>query len=427
MRPSMFVLYNFIQLAGLLILFPILTVFVACSSKYRDRIPARLSLGLGKKLATKNQSGRTIWLHALSVGEVTSAVPLVRALRKRYPTWKIVVSTTTRSGKKVADMLLAPFADTIIDGPLDLLPTVTRFINCIRPDLFILVETDFWPNILHCLRTKNIPAILVNGRISKKSMTRYQRLDFFFLPMFEAFAFLAMQTRQDMEKMEFLGIAAEKLPILGNLKFATRLHDTEAFSNLQANLLPKNRILFIAGSTHPGEEYILLDCYKRLRSNFPNLFLIVAPRDPARAKEIVDLAIGQGLSISLRSTAVFTSADIFILDSIGELNAFYALADLAFVGGSLVEKGGHNPVEPAAMAKPVFFGPHMEDFSEIADTLIAEGGAIRVNDKEELLQMLTELLENSERSRQMGIAAKKCVLRHQDIIANHLQLIEKVL
>ena len=423
----MFVLYNLIQLAGLLIFFPILVIFVACSSKYRDRIPARLSLGLAEKLSNKNRSERTIWLHALSVGEVTSAAPLVRALRNQYPTWKIVISTTTRSGKKVADMLLAPFADTIIDGPLDLLPTVTRFINCIRPDLFILVETDFWPNILHCLKTKGIPAILVNGRISKKSMSRYQQFGFFFLPMFQAFSFLVMQTRQDKEKMEILGVAAEKLPILGNLKFATRLQDTKAFSDLQAKLLPKERILFIAGSTHPGEENILLDCYKRLQSNFPDLFLIIAPRDPARATEIVDLAMGQGLSTSLRSTAVFTSADIFIVDSIGELNAFYALADLAFVGGSLVEKGGHNPVEPAAMAMPVIFGPHMEDFSEIADTLIVEGGAIRVNDKEELLQILTELLENFERRRQMGQAAKRCVLRQKDIIDNHLQLIEKVL
>ncbi len=423
----MFVLYNLFHLAGLLILFPILVVFVACSSKYRDRIPARLSLGLAKKLAPMNRSGRTIWLHALSVGEVTSAVPLVRALRKQYPTWKIVISTTTCSGKKVAAMLLAPFADTIIDGPLDLLPTVTRFINCIRPDLFILVETDFWPNILHCLNIKGIPAILVNGRISKKSMSRYQRLDFFFLPMFQAFSYLVMQTRQDKEKMEFLGVAAEKLPILGNLKFATRLQDAEAFSDLPAKLFPKERILFIAGSTHPGEENILVDCYKRLRNNFPDLFLIVAPRDPARAKEIVDLAIGQGLSTSLRSKSVFTSADIFIVDSIGELNAFYAMADLAFVGGSLVEKGGHNPVEPAAMSMPVIFGPHMEDFSEIADTLIIAGGATRVSDKEELLQTLTELLDDVERRRRMGQAAKKCVLGHKNIIANHLQLIEKVL
>ena len=424
----MFVLYNIVQLAGLLIFSPILIVFVACSNKYRDRIPARLSFGLAQKDSSKNRSGRTIWLHALSVGEVTSAVPLVRALRKHYPTWKIVVSTTTRSGKKVADMLLAPFADSIIDGPLDLLPTVTRFIDCIRPDLFILVETDFWPNILHCLSAKGIPSILVNGRISKKSMSRYQRLRFFFLPMFQAFSFLVMQTLQDKEKMEVLGLAPEKLPILGNLKFATRLQNTEASSALQAELLPQERILFIAGSTHPGEEQILLECYKRLRHNFPDLFLIIAPRDPARAKEIVDLATRHGLSPSLRSTAVlFANADIFILDSLGELNAFYALADFAFIGGSLVEKGGHNPIEPAALAMPVIFGPHMEDFSEIAETLVTAGGATKINDQEGLFHIITELLENLELRQHMGQAAKKCVLGQKEIIANHLQLIEKVL
>ncbi|MBU1565075.1 MAG: 3-deoxy-D-manno-octulosonic acid transferase [Proteobacteria bacterium] len=424
----MFVLYNILQLAFLLVFSPLITLFVACSSKYRDRVPARLSAGIAQKLSTCKSTARTIWVHALSVGEVTSAVPLVRGLRAKYPGDRIVVSVTTRSGKKVAETLLSSSADCIIDGPLDLLPVVQRFINHIHPNLFILVETDFWPNILLCLKKKEIPTILVNGRVSEKSMTRYQRLRFFFLPMFQCFSFLSMQTLRDKEKMEFLGISQGMLPILGNLKFATRPQQGNTDSpSFLADLLPKDRILFIAGSTHPGEELILIDVYVGLRDNHPELFLIIAPRDPRRAKEIADLAAGYNLQTSLRSHGVFLASDIFVLDSIGELVDFYALADLAFVGGSLVEKGGHNPIEPAAMSIPVLFGPHMEDFSEIADSLVSACGAVKIDSKQEISKVLSGLLNDSDRRSQMGLAAQKCVLERHDIIAKHLDLIAKFL
>jgi 3-deoxy-D-manno-octulosonic-acid transferase len=422
----MFVLYNILQFAFLLVFLPLLILFVAGSSN-ADRIPARLGLRIVEKLGTSKQSSRTIWLHALSVGEVTSAVPLVRGLRARYPTARIVVSVTTRSGRKVADSLLGTLADCIIDGPIDLLPVVRRFIKHIRPDIFILVETDFWPNILLCLKNRRIPAILVNGRVSEKSMTRYRQLGFFFRPMFQCFSALCMQTRRDKDNMELLGISPEKLPILGNLKFATQAPGNTPSPGLYKDFMPQDRILFIAGSTHPGEEELLLDCYVQLRKTHPNLFLVVAPRDPSRSQKIVDLAVGHDLLPQLRSGGVFFPADLLILDTIGELVDFYALADLAFVGGSLVSKGGHNPVEPAAMAIPVLFGPHMEDFSEIAESLIQAGGAREVSDQQQLPKVLDELLLNSDLRAKMGQAAQKCVRRHQTIIANHLQLIEKFL
>ena len=423
----MFVLYNVLQFAFLLVFFPLLTLFVACSSKYRDRLPARLGLGITKKLACNKATVRTIWVHALSVGEVTSAVPLVCGLREKYPNHRIVVSVTTRSGKKVAETLLHSYTDCIIDGPIDLLPVVRRFIRLIRPELFILVETDFWPNLLLGLKNKKIPSILVNGRVSEKSMIRYQQLGFFFQPMFQCLSILSMQTLRDKEKMRLLGISPEKLSILGNLKFATRPQvGTDAPSPI-AGFLPKDRILFIAGSTHPGEERILIDVYAQLRTTHPDFFLLLAPRDPKRAREIVDLATKHGLLASLRSAGVFVPCDLFILDTIGELVDFYALADLAFVGGSLVDKGGHNPIEPAAMAIPVLFGPHMEDFSEIAELLIKAKGAEAVDDGRKMVKILTNLLDDSERRFRMGKAAQQCVLDHRDIIANHLLLIEEFL
>lgn len=423
----MIVLYNIVQLAFVLVFFPLIILFVACSSKYRDRIPARLGIGLATKRTVTTGAPKTIWLHALSVGEVTSAVPLVRGLREKYPTYRIVVSATTRSGKKVADAKLSSFADCIIDGPIDFLPVVRRFIKHIRPDLFILVETDFWPNLLSSLKYYGIPSILVNGRVSGRSMRRYQHLRFFFRPMFQCLAILCMQTLCDRKEMALLGVAPEKLLILGNLKFATRAQEKAPIPKPQIDLLPKNRILFIAGSTHPGEEQLLIDCYQRLRRTHPGLFLMLAPRDPNRAKEIADMATRHGLLAYFRSSQVFLPADIFILDTLGELVDFYALADLAFVGGSLVKKGGHNPVEPAAMAIPVLFGPHMEDFSEIAESLILAGGAIQVDDSGKMSEVLANLLKDRDQRFRMGQAAQKCVNGHRDIIDNHLHLIEKFL
>jgi 3-deoxy-D-manno-octulosonic-acid transferase len=245
--------------------------------------------------------------------------------------------------------------------------------------------------------------------------------------MFQCFSALCMQTLRDKEKMELLGISPEKLPILGNLKFATRARGNAPSSGLPENLVPQDRILFVAGSTHPDEEQLLFDCYAQLRKTNPKLFLVVAPRDPNRAQEIVTLAARRGLLPRLRSGGVFSPADLLILDTIGELVDFYALADLAFVGGSLVSKGGHNPVEPATMAIPVLFGPHMEDFSEIAESLIQAGGAREVSDQQQLSMVLAELLQSSDLRAKMGQAAQKCVYRQQDIIANHLQLIEKFL
>ncbi len=423
----MIVLYNIAQFAFVLVFFPLIILFVACSSKYRDRIPARLGMGIATKPTFKTEAPKTIWLHALSVGEVTSAAPLVRGLREKYPHYRIVISATTRSGKMVADAQLSSFVDCIIDGPIDLLLVVRRFIKHIKPDLFILVETDFWPNILSSLKDYGIPSLLVNGRVSGKSMRRYQHLRFFFRPMFQCLSFLCMQTLRDRKEMALLGVTPEKLLILGNLKFATRTQGKAHLPKPQIDLLPKDRILFIAGSTHPGEEQLLIDSYKRLRNTHPGLFLLLAPRDPNRAKEIAAMATQHGLLTYFRSSQVFLPADIFILDTLGELVDFYALADLAFVGGSLVKKGGHNPVEPAAMAIPVLFGPHMEDFSEIADSLIMAGGAIKVDDSGKISEVLANLLNDPDQRFRMGQAAQKCVNGHRDIIDKHLQLIEKFL
>ena len=423
----MYFLYNILQLVFLPVFFPFIMLFVAGSRKYRGRIPSRLGLGLAGKVPARRFGSRRFWLHALSVGEVTSAVPLATGLRRAYPDSIIVVSVTTATGKKVADALLKGLADDIVDGPLDLLPVVHRFIKCIAPDLFILVETDFWPNLLHCLKNNGVPTLLVNGRISLRSMNRYLRMRFFFRSMFQSFSCLSMQTGRDRDNMLQFGVPQERLPILGNLKFATRTEAGACSVPEIKRLLPTRRLMFLAGSTHPGEERILMKCYIEARKLHPELYLMIAPRDPGRSKEIQELAAQHNLTVLLRSAGNYHPADMFLIDSIGELVEFYGQADIAFVGGSLVPKGGHNPIEPAAMTIPVLFGPDMTDFSEIADSLVDTGGALRVEGLLELTEGLLRLLNSPDERLKAGERARQCVLEQRDIIARHLELIDTLL
>lgn len=421
----MFLLYNILQILFLPIALPFIFLFVLFSHKYRDRIPARLGYGLNRKITS--QRSPTFWIHALSVGEVTSALPLIAGLRNRYREATIIVSVTTRSGKQVADNLLKKTADHVIDGPLDVLPVVLYFIGRIRPDFYILVETDFWPNLLLSLKKKKVPTLLVNGRVSLQSMEGYQKAGFFFKTMFASFSALAMQTERDKDNMIALGLNADQMHTLGNLKFDTQASPASKHSSNRPRPIPEESILFIGGSTHPGEEEILLDSYCRIRQTYPEVFLIIAPRDTNRAGSIQALGEERGLKTALRTTTLAGKADMFILNTIGELIDFYALSDIAFVGGSLVKEGGHNPIEPAAMGIPVLFGSDMEDFSEISTMLIEQGGAIQVATQAELTEQLTTLIGSSDVRQRCGQAAQNCVSAQRGVIGRHLELIQRYL
>jgi 3-deoxy-D-manno-octulosonic-acid transferase len=426
----MFILYNMLQFLFLVVFFPVIAIFVLCSPKYRDRIPARLGFGLRKKIdcnSTFKKKAPVFWIHALSVGETTSSEPLIRGLKKRFPDCKIVFSVTTKSGKGVADLRLTDQVDAVIDGPLDILPVVLYFHAKIQPDLFVLVETDFWPNNLLLLKNKSIPTILVNGRVSEKSIVGYRRMPFFFGPMFQSLTTLCMQTASDKTKIESIGLAPQKVRTLGNLKFDTpELYFKKEGVELE-HYLPQNRVIFICGSTHPGEEELLISSYLKVRKEFPEIFLILAPRNVKRAQEIKNIASTHSLSVSMRTEPQQSASDIFILNTIGELAACYSLAKIAFVGGSLVSKGGHNPIEPASMGIPVLFGPHMEDFSEIAQSLVDCDGGKAVRNEDELSQTLISLLKSPEKRKSNGLSAKQVVDSHRGVIDKHLNLIQTLL
>lgn len=419
--------YNIVQLFLLLFAWPLLLALVLTKEKYRKRIPSRLGWQLARAIPCSGKDAsahKTFWIHALSVGEVTSAVPLVLKLRESWPNCRIVVTVTTTTGEAIAHRHLGQTADAILPSPIDLLPVVLKYIQHIQPDIYIQVETDFWPNLLTALKRNNTPCLLVNGRISQKSLSSYKKLPFFFGPMFRSFDFLAMQTMADAENMAYFGVADKQLLTLGNLKYD--IQPIEKRTDI-SSLLPVERPLLVAGSTHAGEEEIILASFRQLLEQHPALYLVLVPRTPGRAEEIKKLAKGFGFNSVLRSSAPTTHADLLIVDTIGELMDFYRHAYIAFVGGSLVAQGGHNPIEPAAMGVPVIYGPHMEDFQEIADELIASGGAHQVSGQNQLISITADYLVNPEKRDAAGSAAQKFIDRQRGVLDRHIDLIRSLL
>lgn len=418
----MIYVYNFLQTVLLIVFLPVLLLLVACKEKYRSRIGGRLGRGLEDKVAALNTNRTTIWIHALSVGEVTSALPLVQGLRQEMDPC-IVFSAATRTGMKLAEEKIAAHVDVVIPAPLDLLPVVRKFIRLIRPDMFILVETDFWPNWLLTLQRRAIPTVLVNGRISRKSFASYRRFRLFFLPMFRSFTLMSMQTQQDAVQMQTLGIPSERIKTLGNLKYDTNLYDATPSSAKPPGWdqrIPDNARIWICGSTHPGEEGIIIAAYAALSGSRPDLFLILAPRDPGRAGEISELLHKYGLAAMRRTRPQEPEASVLILDTIGELAGYYQFSDLAFIGGSLINFGGHNPLEAATFGVPILFGPHMDDFREIARDLIESGGARPVVSAGTMEQSAGQILDNGVLRQQMGKAALTLVQQNAGVIRRHL-------
>ncbi len=427
----MLIVYNIIQILGLIVLAPLLLVKIVLTPKYRGRVLKRFGIGLADLDSIRSLKRPRIWIHALSLGEVTSSASLVKAVRQVMPKAAILFSATTRAGEQHARTILQGHVDCFVPFPIDLWWSAKRFISLLEPDLFVLVETDFWPNFLTLLKRRRIASVLVNGRISQNSFERYRLFRGIFLPLFDSFKFIAMQTEEDAQKMIGLGVSPEKVKPLGNLKydavFPAAASDKPTLSREQLGI-PPQAMLLVAGSTHAGEEEIIFTVYRRLRSLFPRLFLAVAPRDVARGGKVLAIARQHDLNCYARSGPPGNhNGDVLILDTLGELAGLYALCDVAFVGGSLVAEGGHNPVEPAAFGKPVLFGPHMEDFSEISEDLLAAGGGMMVKTEEELFRELKTLLGNNEIQEHMGAMAKRRVEQQQGVTARHVALISEIL
>ena len=418
-------IYNIISLL-LAPLFALWALFyLLVNTEKREALPQRLGFDLGS-IPTHNK--RVLWIHALSVGEITSAYHLVKELHQQHGhSTTIVFSTTTVSGHQLAQRLIAPYCDSLIYSPLDFLPVVKIFQKKIQPDLFVLIETDFWPNMLTSLSRSKVPLLLFNGRISERSMRRYRRLSFFFTPLFDKFTSLCMQTTTDKKNMVGLGIDEGKVTTLGNLKFGgcTTKKEDSALLNLD---FPADSIVLFAGSTHGGEEEAVLDAFVRLQnSTTSRLHLVIAPRKISRCNEIIGLIRNLDLSYHRYASSESDFPDITIIDTIGDLPTLYQFADVSFIGGSLVDEGGHNPLEATCWGCPVLFGPHMTDFSEISRDLVECGAALMVKDQQSLCQSLELLLSDEATRQEMGAQALSYSTGHDHVIADHLRLIDRYL
>ena len=379
-----------------------------------QRFPEAVSL----KGGTTRGNEKVLWIHALSVGEVLSAAPLIRELHSRIKPAKLYVSVSTLSGYETAGVQLKGSLDGLFYFPLDLLFAVRRCMANVQPSVFVLVETDLWPGFMAELRRRGIPSFLVNGRLSPSSFKRYGQAKRLFSPALNTFWRVYPQSSFDAESFRKLGVNAKKLADPGNLKFdaANTSSSPARLEQLRAKLaIQKGERVLVAGSTHEGEEEILRTVFFRLRQSIPRLKLIVAPRHPHRAEEVRQVFIRDPFQIVFYSSLPQQSFDVAVVDEFGVLSSLYEFGDIAYVGGSLVSKGGQNPVEPAAAGRPVLFGPDMSDFPDIADLMLKEGGAIQVKSGEELTEQCYRLLSDSALSADLGAKNKALVERHSGV------------
>jgi len=366
------------------------------------------------------------WIHAVSVGESAAAVPLVEEIRRRWPELGIVVSTITPTGARIVGERLAGTA-THRYFPIDLPGPVRRALDAARPRFFIAIETELWPNFLRALARRRIPAMIANGRISDRSFRRYRWVRGLMRRVLADVSVFAMQTDEDARRIIALGASPSRVVVTGNLKSdlvpeATG-DDTSAWR--ERLRLGADARLWIAGSTHRGEEAVVLDAFLRARTRCPDLALLLAPRHPERAGEVEGLIRERGLAAARRSrlAADGTPGAVVILDTVGELAALYALAEVVFVGGSLVPVGGHNVLEPAMRGKPVLVGPHTSNFREGAELLQRSGGGLVVKDGPELERELARLLEDRDLARRMGEAARHAFAGRQGAVSATLDLV----
>ncbi len=427
----MLFLYNLLQILLLLLCLPCLALVVLLVPKYRGRTGKRLGCGLSRVARGLPEGRPRIWVHALSVGEVASVRTLLQGLRSAYPEGVLILTVATTSGQRYAESVLGATVDLLHPFPLDLYWSVSRFLRLLNPDLFLLVETDLWPNFLSALRRREVNALLINGRISAASLAQYRRFRRLFLPLFGVFAELLMQSGAEAEKLAALGVAPTKLRTLGNLKYGSLLAGAAAtaeesrWAELRGLLV--GRVIWVAGSTHAGEEVAVLEAYRQLRTRFPELYLILAPRNPGRAGEVAALAGALGLQAVLRSASPTVPGDLLLLDTMGELAGLYRYCEVAFVGGSLVPERGHNPLEPAMFGRPVVFGPFMEDFAEIAGELLNGGAARQVADQAGLVEVVSGWLADAAARQAAGNAGSRLVAAQRGVTERYLAAIQQYL
>ncbi|NGO38699.1 3-deoxy-D-manno-octulosonic acid transferase [Limisphaera ngatamarikiensis] len=428
-------LYNVLFTAGFWLLAPYYFVRMRRRGNWRAGFRQRFGR-YDTKFKQSITNRHVVWIHAVSVGEVNLATQLIRALEPRLPNVKIVVSTTTTTGMGELQRKTPSHIGKIY-YPIDRKRYVARALGAIKPVAVLLMEAEVWPNFLWRARNLDIPVFLVNARLSERSYRWYRRLGWFFRPLFESFAGVGAQNEADAARLRELGCRPEVIRVVGSLKFdAAQLEERTTLDVpallRQVGVEPDRRIL-LGGSTHAGEEAVLAEMFQRLRTRHPDLFLVLVPRHFERGREVGETLARLGVrfvyrsEITSRTSLAPGQVDCLLVNTTGELRHFYPHATVVFVGKSLTAEGGQNPLEPAAVGRPVVFGPHMENFAEIAGKLVSGGGAWQVTSAAELETAVDRLLGDPQLREQMGRRAVEVVRENLGAVERTVEMVLEVL
>ncbi len=365
-----------------------------------------------------------VWLHAVSVGEARAAESLLRLMRTRWPDRRRVISTVTPTGYQILRHIVEK-DEVICYAPVDLSFVVRRFLAEIRPSLLVIFETELWPNLIRLSKARGARVVLVNGRISDRSLRRYGRMRWFWRRLLKDVAFFCMQTEEAAQRIKTLGAWYRDVAVTGNIKFDAHADAREPSFAPVLRQAAADRVLWICGSTHDNEEETALRLYKTLRKDFSQLRLLIAPRHLERLDKIRRTIRLEGLDSLLlsRGTPAQGSA-VLLLDTIGDLSVTYRFADIVFIGGSLVKKGGHNPIEPAVYGKAILFGAHMANFKEIRDRFIADSAAVEVGSPQELELVMRRLLSSRHEREGLGERARQLIEKNRGAAERTIDFLE---
>ena len=410
---------------------PYFAIRMILTGKYRKSIGPKFGF-IRPEIYEEMKGSPRIWIHAVSVGEVTAAAPIVASLRAHFPDACIVLSTGTETGQEMARRII-PGATAFIYYPLDIPWVIRKVILQVKPVIFIPTETELWPNFIRICREDDVKIVMVNGRISPRSFKRYAMTRFFWKHILETIDEIGVISEVDGERLKTLGMPPLRVHVLGNAKYDSLA--ARASSEIQEeisrllNMVQKERV-FVAGSTHEGEEQIVLDVYKRLLAIYPDVKLIIIPRHIERGKAVSALVGERGFKDSITMTEIKNGrlrADerVIIIDVIGELFKVYSLATVVFCGGSLVPKGGQNILEPAAWGKVIFYGPFMDDFRDERELLEKSGAGITVKSGEELLEGILKIMSDPEDLIRKGESGRDVVRSNMGAAERYAEMIRR--
>ena len=429
----MYIIYNLLMIGAFFLVMPYFIYRSICEKGFTKRLRQSLGGIHDEEIEAVAQKG-CIWIHGASVGEIVATSPLVKEIRKAMPDIPILVSAVTVGGYDMAHQII-PEADAIIYFPLDMPFVSESVVKRIRPRIFMPVETELWPNLLRALRERNIPVMMVNGRISEKSVKTYRYLLGIWDDMLNTVSRFCMQSSIDADYIRHLGADPSKIYVTGNTKFDQTYAEVtqEDLDGYKKELGIEGAYpVIVAGSTHPSEEKAMLEAFKTIKESYPNARLVIAPRKPERTGEIVRLVGNFGYDVGLRSKLLKLDGSrpqypVLVIDTIGELGRIYSVGDVVFVGGSLINHGGHNVLEPAAHAKPIIVGPSMQNFKDSYSLLSKVGACKMVNGVPELTKELLDIIQNDERRAKMGAASLQVIKENRGAAVRSIEYLEDLL